>query len=1218
MTGDEAPLGDTDRSEEPTPSFDLYGPLPSGRHSVEASAGTGKTYTLAALATRFLAETPHTIDRLLIVTFTRAAAAELRDRVRTRLDEVATALETGAGPADDLTELLARADVTRRAQRLRRAITDFDEATITTIHGFAQQALATLGLGAPGDPDAELVENTRRVVDEVSTDLLVREALRGSAADDLPTLRSIREATIAALANPDIEVIPGPFTDPGSPVVSARAALVREAAREVRTRRRIGGTVAFDDLLTQLRDALLSEGGGPALTELSARYPVVLIDEFQDTDPAQWDIFDALFGRTTGTPFGRTTGETEPRALILVGDPKQAIYSFRGANIHTYLVAAHRDDTHRTTLDRNYRSDTRLVEALDVLLDGATFGDAQIGFVPVGSTTSPDRALTDDAGRKLPALEIHTVTDADLARQGRGKKRILVPGAQAAVAHDLAHRVHELLDGAYRPETGPADGQLGIDPSADRRPVQPSDIAVLIQAHSEAPAIQHALSERGIPSVIGRVGSVMESAAAEQWRVLLTALGRPANARTARAAALSWFWGWSPRDLDMADERVLHDVQTRLHDWNGLLARRGVVELTRRIWARQRVVETLLAASDGDRNLTDLEHIVELLHSSTKGRPISAAGLLAAFEALAEPDQDVVGEVLERRTGSQDASVRILSIHASKGLEFPIVLCPYLWKNRTGGVRVFQDPDTQQRVLDPAAASEKWPTRQEANDRKRLVELERVGEQLRLTYVALTRAKHQVHLWWAPASRSENSPLARILFGRDDEGQLRSAQLVAGPVDLPADADTTDQLAQLVERSTGSIVVDECQPGGTTGLSRTWTSTGAPPRQDMTVAELGRSIDRTNRRWSFSAISAADSNQRAQTIDPDDDRLGDGGSADEPIEPDAPPTGDTAADQPATESDLTLGTIAGGTGFGTLVHEVLEVVDFAAADLTAEVTAEVASALRTSDRQLDQGLLVAGLVEAIETPLGPIFGQRPLRELSRADRLDELSFDIPLAEARTSISDPRPVPGPATEPQARSRRRRGRTPQDDQLAFDFEPSARRHRLTGRAIGGLIANHLPAGDPLRPWAVDVAGGRFRVDLAGSLTGSIDGVFRLRRGDAPTRYVVVDYKTNRLGTWGEPLRAKDYHPDLLPAAMVHHHYPLQALLYSVALHRYLRWRLIDYRPDDHLGGAAYLFLRGMSGARTAMDGDRPYGVFGWAIPTGLVCDLSDLLAGRDHSS
>jgi exodeoxyribonuclease V beta subunit len=279
--------------------------------------------------------------------------------------------------------------------------------------------------------------------------------------------------------------------------------------------------------------------------------------------------------------------------------------------------------------------------------------------------------------------------------------------------------------------------------------------------------------------------------------------------------------------------------------------------------------------------------------------------------------------------------------------------------------------------------------------------------------------------------------------------------------------------------------------------------------------------------------------------------------------------------------DSLLADLPAGTTFGTLVHSVLEEVDFHSDRLAAELEEAVDRQLAWRSVDLtpviptgataEQGktLLVDGLRRAIGSPLGAVSGGLRLADIGVGDRLVEVSFDLRLAE-------------------------------------DGSPPG------VQQIGAVTLAHLEPGDPLTGWAGRLADGAINVTLAGHLTGSIDLVMRVPGGPAGPRFVVADYKTNALHPRGQPAGPADYGRDRLVAAMEEHDYPLQALLYSVALHRYLRWRMPDYRPDAHLGGIAYLFLRGMTGDRAGTD--EPAGVFEWAVPPALVVALSDLLDGR----
>ncbi len=462
--------------------FSLVGQLPTtGRVAIEASAGTGKTYTLAGLVVRYVAEADVSVEELLMVTFTRAAAAELRDRVRTRLSAAAAALRSPETiPADDeLLEFLAGTDRDLRLDRLERAVADFDAATITTIHGFAQHVLATLGSTAHIDLDATLLEDTNDLVSAVCADVLAAESVSSpTTTDELPTLEGLRSLGFKVLGNPGIRVIPD--TGDESTVVAARLRrLVDRVVDEVHRRRRAAGTLSFDDMLTQLREGLEDPA---AVAAVRRRFRIALIDEFQDTDPVQWDIFSKLFGNAD-----------DGSVLVLVGDPKQAIYSFRGANVHTYLEATG-EPTKRFTLGVNRRSDGALLAALGQLFGGATFGDPRIEFVEVEpSSEHRGLRLADDDGAALGGTPAASGSwrrpppfkaRLDLQRRSRSRDRARprAPGPEAAgdgldplqgrrraasgatqrrcSAHRQAYRSRTDQDGAA-PEGRPSGGDPG-------------------------------------------------------------------------------------------------------------------------------------------------------------------------------------------------------------------------------------------------------------------------------------------------------------------------------------------------------------------------------------------------------------------------------------------------------------------------------------------------------------------------------------------------------------------------------------------------------------------------------------------------------------------------------------------------------------------------------------------------------------------------------------
>ncbi|WP_208029413.1 UvrD-helicase domain-containing protein [Rhabdothermincola sediminis] len=1143
-------------SSSPIPRFDPTAALPTGRVAIEASAGTGKTYALSSLATRYVVEGDLDIGDLLVVTFTRAAAAELRDRVRDRLAQTRTALATvldgGDPPADDeVLRLLCAGDLEERLERSTAALAGFDSACITTIHGFASQMLGALGV-ASGDFDATFAEDGDETLRQTCADLLVAAALSGAhPADHLPDHDTLLKLARAVGGNPGIALAPDPDPASSNDIAVLRRRLVERVVLEAERRRRAQATLSFDDLLTRLRDALASTGGGMAVRDaLRRRFKVALIDEFQDTDPVQWQIFDAVFGRPD-------TGST----LVIVGDPKQSIYAFRGADVHTYLEAIDSGTTRSETLATNWRSDATLLDALDALLSGATFGDERIRFHQVEPAPGHgDQRIRSVRGEELPALSLRLATHPSLGRQQRSPGVVLADHAEQAVYADLAEQVRLLLEDAEL-----RDGDLW-------RRVTPRDVAVLVVANKDAADVQSALAASDIPAVVSRGVSVLETTAAQQWRWLLEAVGQPADPRRAGTAALSWFVGWTADRLHHDDGTALAEVQEQLHHWASVLRTRGPAEFLRRVRSDSGVAPRLLARPSGERDLTDLDHLAELLTLSAPAHA-GPAGLVAALDRLADLKPDETGlSITARRIESEADAVQIMTVHAAKGLEFPIVCCPNLWRGSPTTVRdliIYADPQTGRRTID-LCPEPPWPDNRTAKERKRLAERAAVGENLRLLYVALTRARHRLLVWWCRASLSDRTGLARVLFARDGQGRIDPQLFDAERVAIPPDNEVPDRLRPIVTAAGGTVATAIVGPPA--GPVR-WEGGTGRETGELSVATLERELDRARRRWSFTMMARA---YGESGVDPFDDTLGDAAAGDEPPEDltgEPMPAEDLTPDTPAAKPALPLGDVRGGTAFGNLVHDVLEHTDFAACDLRAELHQQVVRAARWRRTSgVDPDTLTEGLICSLTTPLGPQLDHRCLRDFERADRLDELAFELALAGRGTGADD-------------------------------------------ASIGGLILRHLPAGHGLRPWAETLADGALRRQLAGHLTGSIDLVLRLKRHAQPDRFVVVDYKTNALTPRGASPALEHYHPDRLPAAMAEHHYPLQALLYAVALHRYLRWRVPGYDPAIHLGGITYLFLRGMVGPETPTAGGVPYGVFAWQPPAALITELSDLLHGRE---
>jgi len=1079
--------------------FDLLGPLPAeGSTTVlEASAGTGKTFALAALVTRYLAETGITLDEMLLITFNRNASRELRERVRGQIVEAVAALEgrmpAGAGLVADL---LRGGDDDRavRRCRLRDALANFDAATIATTHEFCGRVLKSLGVAGDTAADVKLQENLDDLVTEIVDDLYL--AHFGSAEND-PVLnyQQARELAHCVVNDPCAQLRPRD-PDPESEA-GIRLRFAADVTRELDHRKRRLRILSYNDLLTRLAKTLEAQDS-PARDRMRRRWRIVLVDEFQDTDPIQWQVLERAFS-------GHAT-------LILIGDPKQAIYGFRGGDIHTYLKAARTADA-RYTLGVNWRSDKPLVDSLQTVLQGAALGHS--GIVVHDIDAHHDGHRLAGAPHNAP-FRLRVVKRSALGYDADA----LIPIARLRqhIPADLAADIAALL----------ASGATYAG-----RPVQAGDIAVIVDRHEDARACRNALAAAGIAAIYGGDSDVFESQAAKDWLCLLEAFDAPHRSGLVRAAACTLFFGETAETLAAEGDALTDRVAETLREWAGHARRRrvaAVFEAAQRAGMGRRV----LAEQGGERHMTDLAHIAQLLHQTAHRERCS----LPALRDWLRRQCDTRGRVTEhsRRLDSDADAVQIMTVFVAKGLQFPIVYLPFAFNRHphSNEILLYHHDDTRCLYIGGPDRSAERETA------KRLNRREDGHDNLRATYVALTRAQSQVVAWWAPTKDEVNGGLSRLLRGRD-----------IGEPEVP----------------------DTCEPGIADGdawtVFKRWEAAGGPAVEESVIASppavetfspaagfevrhFHREIDTSWRRTSYSALvresESVDVASEPEVTARDDEM--------DSVVVTAPAFGPGLASP--------LAGMPSGAAFGSLVHAVLETADASSADLRSELDAQVRRHVTWWPVEVSAGDLADALVPMHDTPLGPLADELTLRRIGPGDRLRELNFEVPLAggDLRDAAPD----------------------------------------VSLRDVGELLRLHLPADDPLAPYAERLAsaplGGR---PLRGYLTGSIDAVLRI----PGPRYLVVDYKTTHLGD-----TAADYRRERLAEAMLHSDYPLQALLYLVVLHRFLRWRQPGYDPERHLGGVLYLFVRGMCGPHTP-----GCGVFDWQPPAELVVALSDVLdAGR----
>lgn len=1087
----------------------------TGVQLIEASAGSGKTFAITTLVLRAIVEQGLEPSRILVVTFTNAATAELRGRLRERLQRAWLALaapDAAAGDPDLAAYVRRRSDLGQAAadrQRLRAALDGFDEAAVFTIHGFCQRVLRELAFESGAAFDVDLLGDPRPLVLEAVQDFWSRrlydapDAVVAALPAHGVTPDALAAIAAAFLQHRELQVEPPPAApaEDGEAVRFARA-LVREVGPAVlgalTARKAAFNAQDFDDLLHQVDAALGGPQGDHLAAALRARYPLALIDEFQDTDPVQYRIFQRLYAGAAGA------------ALFVIGDPKQAIYAFRGADVFAYLNAQHGADAAHT-LPTNWRSAPLLVDAVNTL-----FGVAADAFVLDDLRFRAAQAAPRNADRQAGAAAgppLRILFAPRPAPRARPHNRTV------DAAHWLPRAVADQI-------VARLDGSLLLD----GRPAEPGDVAVLCRTNNQLHLMHAALRAAGLPSVVLGDASVFAAPEALHLERVLRALAEPTDANAVRVALATPLLGVDGAGLAaLADdearwERWVEGFQFWAERWRSA----GFTAAVRGLLDEQGVAPRLLAQAGGERSLTNLFHLCELAQqAASDGRrgPHNMVEWLARLRTDEALRRELGSEAAQVRLESDARAVQLNTVHRSKGLEYPIVVLPFAWYGVTGPhdlefPRFHAGAPRRLHIdlgLPPADTSVAQASRELA------------AEDVRLLYVATTRAQQLCLVVWGAFNKFGASALAHVLHRHPRRDTAVPARTPAEIGALGDDALRAD-LSALAAASAGGIGVEDLPPPRdlrhVAGRGRDEPLCAPPPVAPVLPAwRIG----------SFTGLTAAGEGFGL--------RAEEGIDRDEQADDGSPSTGSGA------------GLLAGfprGRGPGTLVHRILELADFTAAD-PAALRALVGRQLGVFGigREWTEPL-AAALRNVLATPL---LAGAPLRlcDVPRSRRRDEMEFAYPVAAAGAALS----------------------------------------------AAGLARVFARAGETaaLRAYAEHLRHLRFTA-LRGFLRGYIDCVFA-----HDGRWYVVDYKTNDLGS-----APGAYAPPALAAEMVRHHYLLQAHLYVIAVHRYLSRRLPDYAYERHFGGALYLFVRGMTPARGAASG-----VFHLRPAPALVAALDRELAG-----
>ncbi len=1318
------------------PTWTGHEPLPDAQTLLlEASAGTGKTWQIAHLVTRLVAEKGLPVERILVITFTNDAAAELRDRVRARLAVARDVLADEAPPSRDplLAAWQTHPEKSLLRLRLAAAYSAFDLAPISTIHGFSQRMLAQLAFESGQEAGLTLLADVQPLLDEWVADELARlfaaadEAELALAAElgwtrselgalarsvtgavmplvlppceapvtPLDALRQWRLAVAeftawldgpagtAAFAAMQAEIAakrgrldgkaigarhltgywpslrgwlaaggprrqrtgtaqtawPTAFTlatlnaawrssEPvahfaAAPLFTAWSALVAlqdrlwaqpRATAAVRARAHLEaelqrrGALTYDAMLSRLADRIAAEGRQGALAlAIGRRYDAALVDEFQDTDSAQWTVLDAAF-------------QAAHKPLLLIGDPKQAIYGFRGADVHVYMaaVASGGAALRRATMRQNWRSDPDYVRAMNVLWregsDAFALGGADppaFDYVavttPAAIAAVPLRVQPEPGSGVEPrvALEIRWF-DAGVqpgARPGRIGQRDV---GEDWAAELCAREACQLLETT----------RLALDDAEPRR-LRAGDIAVLVRTGRQARKVQRALGRVGVTSVAAGRRSVFASPAVAWLLAWLDAVAAPGRDGFARTLATTPLVGWTLRELDDAlraadalaqtatppAERDWTAWMTVIDQWANRWPLQGFVRVFESALDHAQAIERLLAGTDGERLATDLRHLAELCHAEERRTRLSPGGLAVWLRAQVQQAASQPSDEQALRLESDAAAVQIVTIHASKGLEYPVVLLPFAWAE-AGGTSRGQAP-VKFHGPHGAVCLEMAPPHSEARRVAQAAQdAEGLQEQRRLLYVALTRARHHTVAWLAPAGQTGGDPedsafAALALRPQPGEDAAPLPRLPATGKSSPPEAFDAAvahwhaRLTQLAAASDGCIAWHR-EPPLAEAPQRVQLPLEVPLQLAARVWPADRSMTTPWLVTSYSALAAGRTLEQAAPTG--DWEPGQGAEAPasqltaelEPPRP-LPADDDSFAAtpepaQPTRAHAVALATLPGGTDVGQWAHALMEHLDFQtgggkdAADLALLAPALAARAGLAYGPQ--HAPLLAALPAVLATPLHGGKTALPrgfsLQQLQPADRLDELQFDLSLAGGADWH-----LGRPCVQPEA------------IQTALAL-------RLGDHAWDGL------------PWLRRVHDETQFPAMAGVLTGSIDLV--LRDGG---RYFIADYKTNKIVSQRNRqlcLRGH-YGRDWLAWDMAGHGYHLQALFYTLALHRFLRERLAGYAYDTHVGGHLYLYLRGMEGPEAIQQSGEAYGVYTDRWPSDVVLALDAALAAAE---
>ncbi|MDF7671262.1 exodeoxyribonuclease V subunit beta [Orbaceae bacterium ESL0721] len=1160
----------------------------TGRALIEASAGTGKTYSLAFIYLRLLLgldyldshneseknesknrgdRKPLTVEEILVVTFTKAATQELRTRIRQNIYQLKSGLIEGKHRDPTYQQLIDLVSDRKKAiQLLTEAGQSMDEAAIYTIHGFCQRTLTTHAFESGVLFEQTLVANEQQLRLQVAQDFwrlyftpldkplaylileywqdpvelladitpyLNIDTYQHNQSDIVTTIKQFyietfekihaiktawldissqiidiinqsgvskqsyssrnlplwinkitdwantetthftlpselvrfSQATLLAKTKEGKEVPKHPIfiqieqllslPNLRSKIIIDIARTIRQAIYSEKIRR---GEMGFDDLLNQLNRALyaLKEGnnggqfGSRQLAQnIAKKYPFAMIDEFQDTDPIQYQIFDRIYNEHHDH-FSDPTIKPTQTGLLFIGDPKQAIYSFRGADIFTYIQAKQSTKNHYT-METNWRSSLAMVNAVNQLFSAIDnpFIFKEIPFIAMqAADQNPNKGL-EIAGEKINALNAYLLSDDS----------VTVADYQNVMANYCAEQIVKWLSG----------GAMLVDPKEGievKRAVSAADIAILVRKSDEADLIRKQLALRGVKAVyLSERNSVFSSVEAKELLYLLQAALMPEDETVLRVALMSRLVGLSMVDIELMDQESWETVIEEFKQYQATWLRYGILVMLRRMMQKRGLAENILAHDEGERILTNFMHLGELLQEAAYQLDSPNALVRWLTKQIKQPDPNQDNH--ELRLESDENLVKIITIHKAKGLEYPLVWLPFIANYRTTDTTFYHDPKDNYRK------KYAW---QLTDEIKQQIENERLAEDLRLLYVAMTRSIYHCSIGIAKLKQAK-SAINHLLNG--DLNQIAGELILVDPKHQ----------------------------------SQSYYHSPKTNESILSAAIFKRHLINN---WGVTSYSGLQKGSQKQHLAVEiNDHKWDEDQTIEPVEPNS--------DNTVLSLQYDIHHFPKGREVGLQLHKVLEQIMPNSPDSIQECSLDVIKQLNLSSEWLtafSEWLYAALSTQLIpsssdEASLTPKSSIAKLSDVLQGRCLHELQFYLPICQPVTCNKL-------------------------DKLAKKYDPLSR------------LCPQLDFDT-----------------VEGMLKGFIDLLFEWQG-----KYYIIDYKSNWLGN-----SADDYNMDAINQAMCEHRYELQYQLYSLAVHRFLRSRLTNYQYQQHFGGVYYLFLRGL---------------------------------------